>query len=100
MTGLYAAVNRITRSGMVLGSGGRISVWDALKAITINAAYKYHEEKNKGSLEIGKLADLVILNQNTLTIDPLKLRDIIVVETIKEGKSVFKRDLEHPLNDH
>ncbi|WP_312329600.1 amidohydrolase family protein [Sphingobacterium sp.] len=100
MTGLYAAVNRITRSGMVLGSGGRISVWDALKAITINAAYQYHEEKNKGSLEIGKLADLVILNQNTLTIDPLKLRDIIVVETIKEGKSVFKRDLEHPLNDH
>lgn len=98
MTGVYAAVNRITRSGMVLGPGERISVWDALKAITINAAYQYQEEKSKGSLKVGKLADLVILNQNPLTIDPLKLRDIIVVETIKEGKSVFKRDLENPFN--
>ncbi|WP_293883244.1 MULTISPECIES: amidohydrolase [unclassified Sphingobacterium] len=100
MTGVYAAVNRITRSGMVLGPGERISVWDALKAITINAAYQYQEEKSKGSLKVGKLADLVILNQNPLTIDPLKLRDIIVVETIKEGKSVFKRDLENPFNSH
>ena len=77
MTGLYAAVNRITRSGMVLGSGGRISVWDALKAITINAAYQYHEEKNKGSLEIGKLDDLVILNRRLDLFDPFMDRQVV-----------------------
>jgi len=92
MTGVYAAVNRTTRSGMVLGPNERIDVRDALKAITINAAYQYQEENDKGSLKEGKLADLVILDQNPLTIDPRKLRDIKVLETIKEGKIVFKRD--------
>ncbi|MDH5828384.1 amidohydrolase [Sphingobacterium faecium] len=91
MTGVYAAVNRITRSGMVLGPEQRIKVIDALKAITINAAYQYHEEDIKGSLKEGKLADLVILNKDPLTIDPKELRSIQVLETIKEGKTVFKR---------
>ncbi|MDR0266156.1 MAG: amidohydrolase [Sphingobacterium sp.] len=92
LTGVYAAVNRTTRSGMVLGPNERIDVRDALKAITINAAYQYQEENDKGSLKEGKLADLVILDKNPLTIDPKKLRDIKVLETIKEGKAVFKRD--------
>jgi len=92
LTGVYAAVNRTTRSGMVLGPNERIDVRDALKAITINAAYQYQEENDKGSLKEGKLADLVILDKNPLTIDPKKLRDIKVLETIKEGKVVFKRD--------
>lgn len=89
LTGVYAAVNRTTRSGMILGPNERIGVWNALKAITINAAYQYQEERLKGSLKEGKLADLVILDQNPLTIDPKKLRDIKVLETIKEGKTVF-----------
>ena len=92
MTGVYAAVNRTTRTGMVLGPDERIDVRDALKAITINAAYQYQEENDKGSLKRGKLADLVILDQNPLTIHPKKLREIKVVETIKEGKTVFKRE--------
>ncbi len=92
MTGVYAAVNRTTRSGMKLGPNERIPVIDALKAITINAAYQYQEEERKGSLKAGKLGDLVILDQNPLTIAPQKLRDIKVLETIKEGKTVFKRD--------
>ncbi|OJZ07952.1 amidohydrolase [Sphingobacterium sp. 40-24] len=92
LTGVYAAVNRTTRSGMLLGPDERIDVRDALKAITINAAYQYQEEKDKGSLKKGKLADLVILDQNPLTIDPQKLRDIKVIETIKEGNAVFKRN--------
>lgn len=91
LTGVYAAVNRTTRSGMVLGAGQRISVRDAFKAITINAAYQYHEENTKGSLKAGKLADLVILDQNPFTMDPKKLRELRVLETIKEGKTVFKR---------
>lgn len=92
LTGVYAAVNRITRSGMVLGPNERIKVVDALKAITINAAYQYQEENEKGSLKEGKLADLVILDQNPLTINPINLRNIRVVETIKEGKTVFKKN--------
>lgn len=90
-TGIYAAVNRTTRSGMVLGGDQKISVWDALKAVTINAAYQYQEEDRKGSLEVGKLADLIIVNENPLTLDPTRLRSIQVMETIKEGKIVFKR---------
>ncbi|UIR55622.1 amidohydrolase [Sphingobacterium sp. SRCM116780] len=91
LTGVYAAVNRITRSGMVLGPDQRIPVIDALKAITIHAAYQYQEENIKGSLKEGKLADLVILDKDPLTIDPKELRSIQVLETIKEGKTVFKR---------
>lgn len=91
LTGVYAAVNRTTRSGMVLGPDERISVMDALKAITINAAYQLQEEDLKGSLKVGKLADMVILDQNILEIDPKNIRNIQVLETIKEGKTVFKK---------
>ncbi|MNY71265.1 N-substituted formamide deformylase precursor [compost metagenome] len=76
---------------MVLGPDQRIPVIDALKAITINAAYQYQEEDTKGSLKVGKIADLVILNKDPLTIDPKELRSIQVLETIKDAKTVFKR---------
>jgi len=91
LTAIYSAVNRKTRSGMILGPNERIKPIEALKAITINAAYQYHEENRKGSLKVGKLADMVILDQDPLTIDPLKIKDIKVLETIKEGKSVYQR---------
>lgn len=91
LTAVYSAVNRKTRSGRILGPDERIKPIEALKAITINAAYQYHEENNKGSLKPGKLADLVILDQDPLSIDPLKIKDIKVLETIKEGKSVYTR---------
>ena len=87
---LWSAVNRISRSGAVIGRDQRISPMDALKAITINAAYQYAEEKSKGPLEPGKLADLVILDRNPLTVDPMTIKDIRVVETIKEGKTIYK----------
>jgi len=64
---------------------------EALKAITIHAAYQYHEEDRKGSIRKGKLADLVILDKNPLSVAPDEIKDIVVVETIKEGTSVFKR---------
>ena len=59
--------------------------------MTIWAAEQYDEQSSKGSLEPGKLADLVILDQNPLTVAPLAIKDIKVVETIKEGKTVYKR---------
>jgi hypothetical protein len=87
---LFSQVNRVTRSGQVLGPEQRVSVMDAIKSITINAAYQYFEERSKGSLEPGKLADFVILDQNPLTVDPMKIKDIKVVETIKEGKTIYR----------
>jgi len=86
---LASQVNRTTRSGQVLGPEQRVSVMDALKSITINAAYQYFEEKTKGSLEPGKLADFVILDKNPLKVEPMAIKDIKVVETIKEGKSIY-----------
>lgn len=88
---IWTAVNRVSRSGVVIGPEERISPLDALKAVTIHSAYQHFEEKIRGSIEPGKLADLVILSDNPLTIDPMKIRDIQVLETIKEGKTIFSR---------
>jgi len=86
---LSSQVNRTTRSGKVLGPEQRVSVMDALKSITINAAYQYFEEETKGSLEPGKLADFVILDKNPLKVDPMSINDIKVIETIKEGQTIY-----------
>jgi predicted amidohydrolase YtcJ len=90
MATIWTAVNRVSRDGEVIGPDQRVSPIEALKAITINAAYQYGEQASKGSLQPGKLADLVILNKNPLKVDPMKIKDIKVVETIKEGKTIYK----------
>ena len=86
---VWAAVTRTTRSGETLGEEQKISVEDALKAITINGAYQYFEEDSKGSLEPGKLADLVILSDNPINADPAEIKNIKVIETIKEGQTIY-----------
>ena len=70
MMTMWTAVNRVTRSGVLLGPDQRVTPMETLKAITINAAYEYREENSKGSLEPGKLADLVILDKNPLESTP------------------------------
>jgi predicted amidohydrolase YtcJ len=87
---LTSSVNRVSRAGSVIGPDQRITPLEALKAMTIDAAYQYSEDASKGSLETGKLADLVILDQNPLKVDPMKIKDVSVVETIKEGKTIYK----------
>jgi hypothetical protein len=87
---LWSAVNRISRSGAEIGPGQRISPLEGLKTMTIWAAEQYGEQGSKGSLEPGKLADLVILDRNPLTVDPMAIKDIKVVETIKEGQTIYK----------
>ena len=87
---LFSQVNRVTRSGQVLGPEQRVSAMDAIKSTTINAAYQYFEERTKGSLERGKVADFVILDQNPLTVDPMAIMNIKVVETIKEGRTIYR----------
>jgi predicted amidohydrolase YtcJ len=86
---VWTAVNRISRNGVVIGPDQRVTPLEALKAITINAAYQYSEEASKGSLEPGKLADLVILDKNPLKVEPTAIKDIKVVETIKEGEPIY-----------
>lgn len=81
-----SAVNRTTRTGKVLGPEQRISVKEALKAVTINSAYLYFEENSKGSLRTGKMADLVLLSGNPLKVNPSSIKTLEVLETIKEGK--------------
>ncbi|RYD48862.1 MAG: amidohydrolase, partial [Verrucomicrobiaceae bacterium] len=86
---VWTAVNRVSRSGQVIGADERVSPMEAIKAITINAAYANREEATKGSLEAGKLADLVIVDKNPLTVEPMAIKDIKVVETVKEGKTIY-----------
>jgi len=87
---VWTAVNRVSRSGAIIGADQRVTPLEALKAITINAARQYREADQKGSLEVGKLADLVVLDGNPLTVDPMAIKDIRVVETIKDGETVYR----------
>ncbi|WP_331767440.1 amidohydrolase family protein [Embleya sp. NBC_00896] len=85
---LSSQVTRVTRDGYQLGRHQCVSGLDAVKSITINAAYQYGEEATKGSIEVGKLADLVILSANPVTVPPGAIQDITVEETIKEGRTI------------
>ena len=87
---VWTAVNRVTRGGKVLGLDERVTPYQALQALTVNGAYTYFDEASKGSLEVGKTADLVILDRNPLKVEPNAIRDIKVVETVKTGKSVYQ----------
>jgi len=87
---LDATVTRRSRSGDIIGPDQRVDVMTALKAMTIWPAYQHFEENEKGSIEVGKLADLVILSADPTAVDPETLDTLKVVETIKEGKTIYK----------
>ena len=86
---VWSAVNRKTFSGAVLGPEQRITPYLALQGFTRNAAYQYKEELSKGSLAPGKLADLVVLDQNPLKVAPDDIKNIQVLKTIKGGVEVY-----------
>ena len=88
---LWTAVERTSRSGTIIGPDERITPYEALQAITIWSAYQHFEEDKKGTLENGKLADLVILDKNPLKVNSAEIKDIQVLKTIKEGKIVFEK---------
>jgi predicted amidohydrolase YtcJ len=88
---LWTAVERTSRSGKIIGAEERLTPYEALQAITIWSAYQHYEEDSKGSLETGKLADLVILDKNPLKINTQEIKNIQVLKTIKEGKIVFEK---------
>ena len=88
---LDATVNRITRTGKVLGEAQKVSTYIALKTMTDWAAYQYFEEDIKGTLSTGKYGDFVVLSDNPITIDPSKIKDINVLATYKQGQLVYQR---------
>jgi predicted amidohydrolase YtcJ len=89
---LWSAVNRISRAGAKVGLDQCISPYEGLKAMTVNVAEQYNESESKGSLAKGKRADLVILDKNPLKVDPMTIKDIKIVETIKDGKLIYKNN--------
>jgi predicted amidohydrolase YtcJ/heat shock protein HslJ len=86
---LDSAVNRISRAGADIGLDQRVTPYEGLKCMTEWASEQYGEQASKGTLEAGKRADLVILDKDPLQVDPKAIKDIRVVETIKDGVSIF-----------
>lgn len=92
MEGIWCAVNRITRDGGVLGPEQAISVDAALRAYTIDAAYLGGEDASRGSLEVGKLADLAVLSADPTAVEPATLRSLTVEATVVGGETVYTGD--------
>ncbi len=82
----WCAVMRLTAKGRVLGEGERIPVADALRAITLGAAYTMKLDHLVGSIEVGKLADFAVLEENPLQAEPMRLKDIGVHATVLGGR--------------
>lgn len=85
---LHTTVNRTSRSGDIIGPDQRVSPYIAMKTLTDWAARQYFEEAQKGTLTVGKVADLTILDGNPLKVAPATLKDLRVLETIKAGRTV------------
>jgi predicted amidohydrolase YtcJ len=82
----WCAVNRVTPSGRVLGEGERLTVPQALRAITLGAAWTLKLDHEIGSIECGKRADFCVLEDDPLVIDPLRLKDVRVWGTVLSGR--------------
>jgi hypothetical protein len=87
---VWSQVFRQTYGGDVLGPEQRVSVMDALRAVTIDAAWQVFQEDNRGSLEPGKFADLVVLSGNPVD-DPMAMREMDVEQTIIGGATIYRR---------
>ena len=88
---IWCAINRITKQGVTLGHNEKISVQDAIKAVTINSAYQYFEENSKGSIKEGKIANLIIVDKNPFLTDVNDIKNIKVLETISNGLTLYKQ---------
>lgn len=84
------AVERRTRTGFVLGEEQRVTVEEALRAVTLGAAYAYFEEDEKGSISVGKQADLVVLAADPRTVAPEDISEVAILETFGRGQSVYR----------
>jgi predicted amidohydrolase YtcJ len=91
MMALHGLVNRTTKAGKPIGRSQKISVMEALRLYTINAAYQQIDEDRLGSIEEGKLADMVVLGQDILTVPTEKIIDTPIDMTLIDGKVVYDR---------
>ncbi len=82
----WCAANRVTASGRVLGPNERVSVYDALRMMTFNAAFLLHRDHEIGSIRVGKRADFTVLGSDPLAVDPMALKDVPVQGTIVGGR--------------
>ncbi|APY07817.1 amidohydrolase [Winogradskyella sp. J14-2] len=89
---VWTAVSRTSRSGKTIGADERLTPYEAMKCLTEWSAYQHWEDDKKGTLEEGKLADLVVLTDNPLKVEVDAIKDIEVLKTIKEGKLIFERE--------
>ena len=89
---MWSAVNRVSREGGVVGPEQRITPMEAIKTQTLWAAEQYDEGHRRGSLEPGKIADFVVLDRNPLKVEPMAIKDINVVETVKDGVTIYSKD--------
>lgn len=87
--GIWCAVNRIGADGKVYNPNERLSVEDAIRYYTLGSAYLTFDEKERGSLEVGKMADFVVLSEDILTVEPSRIKDIKILQTIVGGRVVY-----------
>ena len=88
---VWCAVCRKTKNGVTLGEDEKISVFDALMAVTYNSAYQYFEEHKKGTIAINKNADFVILDANPFEVLEENIPDINILATFKNGECLYKK---------
>jgi predicted amidohydrolase YtcJ len=91
LMGIHALVNRTTKAGKPIGQSQKVSVMEALKLYTVNAAYHSYDEDSLGSIEKGKCADFVVLGEDILTVPPETIVDIPIDMTIVGGKVIYER---------
>jgi predicted amidohydrolase YtcJ/heat shock protein HslJ len=96
LTMLWSAVNRVSRSGVIVGEGQRVTPYEGLKCMTVWAAEQYEEQGIKGTLEAGKYADFVILDRDPIQIDPAEIKNVKVLETIKNGVTIYPAHADSP----
>jgi hypothetical protein len=90
LMGVYGGITRKTSSGKIMNKAERLTVSQALKLYTLNAAYASHEENIKGSITPGKQADFVLLSNNPSQVPAEEIKDIIVLMTVIGGKIVYR----------
>ena len=90
LMGIQSCVTRTDMNGKLWGPGQRISVVEALRLYTLNGAYASFDESKKGSIEAGKLADMVVLAEDITSVDPYTIKDIPIVETVIGGETAYQ----------
>lgn len=93
---IYESVNRMRKSGKVINPEERLTLEEAIRACTITPAYSTYQENLKGSIEVGKLADLVVLGRDILTVPVTEIKDIPVLRTMMGGKFTYTNPNKDP----